>query len=55
VRADANEDVNTARAGPPDADPMARAPVAAAAAGMVGAAVPETVVSLTKGLAVNVV
>jgi len=55
VRVDANEDVNTARAAPPEAELMASAPVAAAAAGMVGAAVPETVVSLTRGLAVNVV
>jgi len=52
VRADADEDedVNTARAEAPDVDAMA--PVAA---GLVGATVPETVVSLTKGLAVSVV
>jgi len=54
VRADVTEDVNTVRAGPPDVEPMAGAPVSPAAPGTVGATVPETVVSLTKGLAVSV-
>jgi len=51
VRADATDDVNTA---PLHDEPVVRAPVATAAAGAVGATVPETVVSFTKGLAVNV-
>jgi len=49
VREDATDDVDTVR----DAELLAGAPVVAAA-GTVGAAVPETVVSLTKGLAVSV-
>jgi len=52
--ADASDDVNTARAEPPDVEPIAPVAAAAAAAGTVGATVPETVVSLTKGLAVSV-